>query len=208
MTATLQKPPRKRKQVFDPDFRFTVAQYQKMISKGIIAADARVELLEGKVVNKLARNPPHDVTLCLTQEELKPICAPDWVLRGQMAVVIGKFSQPEPDIAVVLGPYGRYAKQHPLAKEIGMLTDIADSTLLANRRAKIPIYAGARIPWFWIVNIPERIVEVYSDPKGGAAPEYRKRQDYKLGDKVPVILDGRTVGQVEVSRLFPDEGTR
>jgi Uma2 family endonuclease len=205
MTATLQKPRTRRAKPFDPDFRFTVAQYQQMVAEGIIEPGARVELLSGKVVNKLARNPPHDVTLSLTQEELTPFCSPKWVIRVQMAVVTGKHGQPEPDIAVVLAPHGRYAKQHPTTKDIGMLVEVGDSTLLEERRKKAPIYAGGRIPWFWIVNVAERIVEVYSDPKGGVSPEYRKRLDYNLGEKVPVVLNGKTVGHVEVNKLFPEE---
>ena len=86
-----------------------------------------------------------------------------------------------------------------------MLVEVADSSLLTDRRDKAPIYAGGRIPWFWIVNIPEQIVEVYSDPKGGASPEYRKREDYQVGDKVPVVLNGKVVGHIDVSKLFPEE---
>jgi Uma2 family endonuclease len=205
MTATLQKPSRKRTKAFDPDFRFTVAQYQQMTSDGIFPADARIELLRGKVVNKMSRNPPHDVTLCVTQEELSPICTPEWVIRTQMAVVIGKSNQPEPDIAVVLAPFKRYLRQHPQPKEIGMLVEIADSTLLEDRRDKAPIYAGGRIPWYWIVNVADKIVEVYSDPKGGASPEYRKREDYEIGEKVPVVINGKIVGHIDVGNLFPEE---
>ena len=88
--------------------------------------------------------------------------------------------------------------------EIGMLVEVADSTLLQDRRDKAPIYAGGRIPWFWIVNIQGKTVEVYSDPKGGASPEYRMRQDYTIAEEVPVVLTGKTVGHVEVSKLFPE----
>jgi len=204
MTVTLQKPPRKRTESFDPTFRFTVAQYQKMISEGIISADARVELLNGEVVHKMARNPPHDTSLSLTEEELGAALSAEWYVRVQMAVVLGKTGQPEPDIAVVLAPIKRYFKQHPVLKDIGMLAEVADSSLLQDRRDKAPIYAGGRIPWYWIVNVADRTVEVYSNPKGGALPEYRKRHDYKLGERVPVVLNGRTVGHVEVSKLFPD----
>jgi Uma2 family endonuclease len=204
MTATLQRPPRKRKTHFDPEFRFTVAQYQEMIRGGIFAPDDRVELLDGKVVNKVARNPPHDVTLGLTQKEIERICEPDWVARAQMAVVLGGKSQPEPDIAVVRAPLTSYFKQHPLAKDIEMIVEVADSSLLDDRRAKAPIYAGARIPWYWIVNVQEKIVEAYSDPKSGAAPAYRKHMDYKAGEKIPVVLDGNIVGRIEVAKLFPE----
>lgn len=205
MPVTMQRPPKNRTGDFDPDFRFTVTQYQKMVAEAIISADAHVELLNGKVVNKMARNPPHDTALSLAQEEIAAVLSAEWYIRVQMAVVLGKSNQPEPDIAVVLAPIKRYLKQHPTLKDIGMLVEVADSSLLQDRRDKIPIYAGGRIPWCWIVNIADEIVEVYSDPKGGASPEYRKRRDYHLGEKVPVVLLGRTVGQVEVKKLFSEE---
>ncbi|MBM3993173.1 MAG: Uma2 family endonuclease [Planctomycetes bacterium] len=208
MTTLLQKPPRKPKKGFDPDFRFTVVQYQKMIAQGIIAPGARIELLDGKVVNKMARNPAHDTSLTLAQHELSPLVMPEWYLRIQMAIVAGAHSQPEPDIAVVFAPASRYAKQHPGAKDVDMLVEVADSTLLDDRRDRAPIYAGGRIPWYWIVNVAEKIVEVYTDPKGGAAPEYRKRLDYGLDTKVPVILTGKTLGHIEVSKLFPAEAEK
>lgn len=205
MTTTLQRPPRKRPERFDPTFRFTVAQYQKMIAEGIISADARVELLNGKVINKMARNPPHDTSLSLTQHELELAVSAEWYIRVQMAVVLGKSSQPEPDIAVVLAPVKRCFKQHPTLKDIGMLVEVADSSLLQDRRDKAPIYAGGRVPWFWIVNVADKIVEVYSDPKGGASPEYRKHVDYEIGAKVPVVLNGKAVGHIDVAKLFPEE---
>jgi Uma2 family endonuclease len=205
MTATLQKPPRKRRADFDPDFRFTIAQYQKMIGEGIISEHARVELLNGKVVNKMARDTPHDVALFVAQELLRAICSPDWLVRCQLGVVIGKYSQPEPDLSVVKAPIERYLKQHPGPKDTGMLVEVGDSSLLLDRNEKAPIYAGARIPWFWIVNVQDKLVEVYFDPKAGAAPEYRKHQDYKMGQIVPVVLEDKTVGHVEVSKLFPKE---
>jgi Uma2 family endonuclease len=205
MTTILRKPLQRRGRGFDPDFRFTVAQYQKMVAEGIIEPGARVELLNGKVVNKMSRNPPDDTTLTLTEYELRPMCGTEWFIRVQMAVVTGKHGQPEPDIAVVRAPHKRYAKQHPTAKEVGLLVEVGDSTLLEERREKAPIYAGARIPWFWIVNVPAKIVEVYSDPKGGASPEYRDREDYGLGQKAPVVLGGKAVGQIDVRKLFPDD---
>ena len=153
----------------------------------------------------MSRNPPHDVTLSLTQEELTLFCSPTWVIRVQMAVVTGKHGQPEPDIAVVLAPDRRYAKQHPTTKDIGMLVEVGDSTLLEERRKKAPIYAGGRIPWFWIVNIPDRLVECIRSPKAAAPARYCSRRDYLVGERVPVVLNGKMIGHVEVGKLFPEE---
>lgn len=90
-------------------------------------------------------------------------------------------------------------------KDIGMLVEVADRSLLDDRREKALLYARGRIPWFWLVNIPSKTVEVYSDPKGRASPQYRKRQDYKIGNRDPVVLHGKIVGHVDVAKLFPEE---
>jgi Uma2 family endonuclease len=205
MTATLQRSPARRSDGYGPPFRFTVAQYQRMISLGIISENAQVELLDGKVVNKMSRNTPHDVTLFVTQEELRAICAPDWLVRCQLGVVIGKYSQPEADLSIVKAPITRYLKQHPSTKDIGMLVEVSDTSLSSDRTDKSPIYAGGRIPLYWIVNVQEKVVEVYSDPKGGASPAYRSRQDFAKADEVPVVLGGKVLGKFAVSRLLPED---
>jgi len=161
--------------------------------------------LDGKVVNKMARNTPRDVTLFIAHEELRAICSPDWLVRCQLGIVFGRFNQPEPDLSVVRSPIVRYLKQHPGIKDTGMLVEVADTSLDFDRDEKGPIYASGRVQRYWIVNVSEKTIEVYCDPKGGASPVYRKRLDYKLGEKVPVVLSGKTLGLVEVSKLFPEE---
>jgi Uma2 family endonuclease len=66
------------------------------------------------------------------------------------------------------------------------------------------IYAAARIPVYWIINLIDKQVEVYKDPTGpGKKPDHRKRQNFKKGESIPVILDGKRVGLLAVSQILP-----
>jgi hypothetical protein len=95
-----------------PPLQFTVAQYQRMITLGILLEGAPIELLEGWIVTKMARNPPHDTTIYRTQMALIRRLPPEWICRGQSGVTTDD-SQPEPDLAVVRGPIDRYDDHHP-----------------------------------------------------------------------------------------------
>ena len=69
---------------------------------------------------------------------------------------------------------------------------------------KGPIYAQARIPCYWIIDLVDEWIEVYTEPDSGAAtPTYRTRTDYRPGEQIPLILDGKTVAMLPVAELLP-----
>jgi len=180
--------------------RFSVEEYHRLIEAGILTEDDPVELLEGWIVQKMARNPPHDSTVDQTRELLEGILPAEWLVRVQSAITTPD-SEPEPDVAAVLGPARRYADHHPGPAEIALLVEVSDSTLQRDREEKGAIYARAGIPYYWIVNLPERQVEVYSMPT--AEGKYRDRLDFKEDGVVPVMIGGREVGRIAVRDLLP-----
>jgi Uma2 family endonuclease len=128
----------------------------------------------------------------------------EWDLRAQQPVTIAAGdSEPEPDVVIAVGPYGRYAERHPGPKDVALVVEVADSSLSEDQTTKHGIYAAARLPVYWIINLVDRRVEVYSDPRGGKNPTYRARQDYGPGDSVPVTLAGKTVGSIPVREILP-----
>ena len=186
-----------------PLHRFTVDEYHRMIQSGILTENHDVELLEGWICQKLGPNPPHDCSLGKTTRVLNRVLPPQWIVRGQSAITTAD-SEPEPDIAVVPGPDDVYSTRHPLPTEIGMLVEISDSSLSYDRDVKGPVYAGANIGYYWIINLVDRQIEVYTDPTGPAsAPQYRKRQDFRGSDVVPLILAGQQVAAIPVNDLLP-----
>jgi hypothetical protein len=82
--------------------------------------------------------------------------------------------------------------------------EVADSSLRRDRDLKKRIYARAAIPSYWIVNLADRRIEVYTAPSGpGASPDYAERADYAAEDAVPVVIEGREVGRVAVGMVLP-----
>jgi Uma2 family endonuclease len=185
-----------------PVRRFTVDEYHRMIQAGILTEDDRVELLEGWIVPKMAHNPPHDCVLTRADEAIRALLPNAWRLRVQCAITTAD-SEPEPDLAVVLGPSTRYATRHPGPPDIGLLVEVSDSTLAHDRTDKGRLYAKESIPVYWIINVIDARVEVYTDPTGpGANPGYRQRQDYGLQDDVPLLLAGQVAGTLPVTELL------
>lgn len=185
-----------------PRYRFSVEQYEKMIAAGVLTSEDRVELIEGIVVQKMTQHPPHAVAIDYTLDALRPLLPDGWRLREQKPIKLSD-SEPEPDLVVVRGPLKRYETRHPRPGDIALLIEVADTTLEGDRQDKGRMYARARITVYWIVNLNERQVEVYTEPKGGKSPAYRQRADYRLDAKVPLVIEGNEVGQVSVGDLLP-----
>jgi Uma2 family endonuclease len=186
-----------------PIRKFTVAEYHQMIQTGLLTEDDPVELLEGWIVQKMPHNPPHDGTLSVTNKRLGTRLPPGWFLRVQMAVTLPD-SEPEPDLALVRGQEEDYFAGHPGPADIALLVEVSDSTLTRDRTEKHRIYARAGIAVYWIINLVDAQVEVYTDPTGpDAAPRYRQRQDYGRNADVPLVIGGATMGQVPVRELLP-----
>jgi hypothetical protein len=112
-------------------------------------------------------------------------------------------SVPEPDFAIVRGPAKAYLKRHPRPADTGLLIEVADSSRLTDRREKGLWYAEARISEFWLINLVDGLVEVYTEPRAGKVPTYRQRHDYRKRDKVPLVLAGHEIGRLAVSDLCP-----
>lgn len=181
-----------------PIYRFTVEQYHQMIRAGLLIEDDRVELLEGWIVPRLPRGPAHDATIELSYEAIRGQIPSGWRIRILSAITLGD-SEPEPDLVVASGPAHRYLPKHPTVEEIGLIIEIAEASLVRDQRDKGRLYARAGIVCYWIVNLIDRQIEVYSNPTGpDAAPRYRQRLDYGVNDAVAVVIGGKEVGIVSV----------
>jgi Uma2 family endonuclease len=183
--------------------RISVARYQRMIESGILTPEDRVELLENYLVLKMPHNPSHDGTIDLAKAALHPRLPSGWFLRIRQTVALAD-SQPEPDITVVRGTPRSFLARHPGPADVGCLIEVADSSLLRDQRDKTRIYARAGIVCYWIMNLVDGRIEVYTQPSGPTAvPVYGALQTFQPGDAVPLVLDGTTVGTIAVADLLP-----
>jgi hypothetical protein len=185
-----------------PIHRFTVDEYHRMIQAGVLTEDNPVELLEGFIVPKMPHNPRHDSTIDNIQEIIRNKIPAGWRIRVQSAITTND-SEPEPDLVIVPGPAHRYGNRHPGAADHPMVIEVADSSLARDRIDKGRLYARAGFPIYWIINLLDSNVEVYTQPSGpDANPGYRQRKDYERGDAVPLIVEDREVATIPVDELL------
>ncbi|HZY85554.1 MAG TPA: Uma2 family endonuclease [Gemmataceae bacterium] len=183
--------------------RFSVDEYHKLIEVGILTEDDNLELLDGYLVHKMSCNPPHDATIQKAMKRLFRALPPDWDLRIQSAITLNG-SEPEPDLAVVRGDENHYLTRHPGPADIGLVVEVAEATLAGDRADKGRIYAQAAIPCYWIINLVDWQIEVYTGPSGPTAtPAYAQRRDLQIGADVALTLDGIVAASIPLRELLP-----
>jgi hypothetical protein len=205
--ARVTKPPRKAAPLPPaippfPVYRFTVDDYHKMIAEGLISENDRVELIHGWIVAKMGINPPHNTAVNRLMKAFFAITGPGGVVRIQQPITTPD-SEPEPDVVLATGTDANYEKRNPKPTECIVVVEVAESSLREDQTTKLELYAGAKVAVYWVVNLVDRRVEVYTQPKGGKNPTYKARTDYGPGDAVPVAVAGKKVGTVAVRELLP-----
>lgn len=183
--------------------RLSIEQYHAIIQAGILTDDDSVELLEGWLVFKMPKNPPHRVTTRLVRTALENILPRGWYVDSQEPITLSN-SEPEPDIVVVRGDTRQYLDRHPGAEDIALIIEVSDTTLQRDRTVKKRIYARAGIAIYWIVNLVEEQVEMYSQPLVEVEqPDYSQRLDFGRSAVIPIIIEGREIGAIAVDALLP-----
>ena len=186
--------------------RFSIDEYHRLIQLGVLHEDDRCELFHGVITSQIPPNPPHAKTLRQLLRRLPPLLPePDYIVSVQDPIAILSLpgTEPQPDMTVCIGPERIYERRFPSGKDILLIIEISDTSLFDDRTSKYTLYAAAKIPQYWIVNLPERQVEVYSRPRGGKTPKFLSRTDYPAGTNLPVILGRKTLGTIAVSEILP-----
>ena len=184
-----------------PLHRITVDEYERIIASGALEDPGQVELIDGYMVDKMAKNPEHSYSTKETLKALDGRLPAGWSARKEQPVRIPEFDEPEPDIAIVRGPDDDYRHRIPTADDVALLVEISDTTLGQDRGRKRTAYARAGIPIYWIVNLIARQVEVYTQPV--KAGRYRSRKVYKPGQQVPVVIAGQPLPPIAVDDILP-----
>jgi Uma2 family endonuclease len=174
-----------------------------MIDAGIVQEGERVELIEGELLDLPVQGPLHATAIGLGRDILARAFGDGFCVRVQLPLALGDYSEPEPDLAVVLGSPRDYAAEHPASA--ALVVEIADTTLPYDCRQKASLYARSGIVEYWIVNLRERVLEVCRDPAPDAAAEfghdYQSRTTVTAGGQVaPLAAPERPV---PVADLLP-----
>jgi Uma2 family endonuclease len=164
-----------------------------------ILDDDRIELIDGYLLKKMGKKPPHVWAVHTTEELLRALLPPGWCIRREGPVRIPDFDEPEPDLALAEGTRAFYRTRHPEPSEIALLIEVAEAALARDRGEKRVAYARGTIPVYWIVNLIDRQAEVYPNPRSG---KYRSRRTYKPGHDVPVVVEGVEVGRIAAAGIL------
>jgi Uma2 family endonuclease len=183
--------------------RWTRAEYDCLIDKGVFQPDERLELLAGQLVVREPQGDPHTFAIELANEALRTAFGPEWRVRVQLPVALDDESEPEPDVSVAPGPLREGSEAKP--SRLVLVVEIAQSSLAFDRTYKGSLYARARVPEFWIVNIVDRVLEVYRDPKPDASASYgwayRSVQSLDVGEHASPLA--APTARVPVADLLP-----
>ncbi|MCC6510013.1 MAG: Uma2 family endonuclease [Pirellulaceae bacterium] len=143
---------------------FTAQQYHEMIEHGIFKEDEPIELIRGEIIRKLPIGNPHAATVNRLNRLLSKQLADDVILSIQNPIWLGD-SEPEPDVAILHFREDLYSSRRPMAEDVLLLVEVADSSLAYDREIKGDVYAQAGISEYWIVNLNQATIEVYLDPQ-------------------------------------------
>ncbi len=148
-------------------------EYEQLVSAGIFQPHERLELVEGEILQMSPQGSAHATAITLIDNALREVFGSNYTIRVQMPLAVSLDSEPEPDIAVVVGSPRDYRDTHPTTAEL--VVEVADTTLAYDRERKAALYARAGIQEYWILNVIDRQLEIYRQPMANqpSPPSYK-----------------------------------
>jgi Uma2 family endonuclease len=198
--------PQARKSSTDPSwipsslYRVTLEQYEAMVDSGIFTGRDKVHLINGYLVAKMTQNTPHATADDLCGDRLDDVIPLGWYVRVAKPIRLPtEASEPEPDRCVVRGGIRDYSTRHPGPADIALVVEVADSSL-GDDRNMAQIYGQAGVPIYWIINLVDRQVEVYTNPSPSG---YQSLEVLVPPHVLNVVIDGTEVGEIAVADILP-----
>ena len=172
--------------------RWKREEYDRLVDLGVFA-DEPLELIGGQLIVAEPLGEYHSSAVNATEYAVRAVLPPGWIVRCQLPVSLDDESSPQPDVAVVPGRPADYRYAHPIRPALAI--EVSDSSLAFDRQQKGSVFARARLQDYWIVNLVDRVVEVYRDPVEDASAAFGWRY------RSVVVL---TPGDAAVPLAFPD----
>jgi Uma2 family endonuclease len=182
--------------------RWQSVEYQRLVDVGVFEGEP-LELIGGQLIVAEPQGSPHATAVGMAQDALGAAIPAGWIVRIQAPLALDDESAPEPDVAVVRGSRADYRHAHPARP--ALIIEVAESSLAFDRVQKGSLYARAGIADYWIVNLEDRVVEVYHDPGADlTAPfgwRYTSVDRLRPGDSVRPL--GVPAAPLAVAALLP-----
>lgn len=183
--------------------RFTLAEYHKLTELGFFREDDHIELINGEIIEMVAKGKAHETCLRNLLRELPKLVGDRATLQSQAPITLPPKSEPEPDFAIIKNRDDNYLSSHPEAADVLLVIEVADSCLDYDKDVKIPLYAQAGIADYWIFNLFDNHLEYHNTPY----QNHQGKQGYLnkrivLSNQI-ISLPGFSDLLLDLSRIFP-----
>jgi len=160
-------------------------EYLRMGEAGVFAPEARLELIEGEIIEMAPIGSPHAGMVNTLVWFFSRAVGDLAVISVQNPLIVGDRSVLQPDLALLKPRADRYSKSHPTAADALLVVEVAETTLSFDLGTKIPLYARSGVPEAWVVDLQERVLRVFRDP---SASGYRTSFTAAGDGSVSVLL--------------------
>jgi Uma2 family endonuclease len=176
--------------------RFSVKEYYRMAETGVLRPDARVELLNGEIIDMSPIGPFHGGVTNYLNQFFAAAARRRWITSVQNPVRLDDHSEPQPDLMLLKPVPDFYRKRHPQPDDVFLLIEVSDSTLETDQAEKLPAYGRAGVAEVWIVNLNDATIEVYREPHFTG---YGSKTSLRAGDKIsPLAFPDAAVDVAEL----------
>lgn len=198
--ATLEAP------AADAPYDLSVELYCRMVESGLIPRDRRIYLRGGRLYEKMAKTSAHaSVGAAVTRAIVRRL-PDDWSLWPESTIVLDPTSAPLPDFAVIRSAdlLGRAAPdRHPGPGDVGLVIEIAVTSLREDLTTALEQYARAGIPAYWVIDVAGRRILAHGEPRvAESRGEYARVETHRAGAALPLVLDGREVARIPFDEML------
>lgn len=183
--------------------KFTIDEYHKLLDLGFFSENDRIELIRGEIIEMAPKRTPHSVCNSLLWKQLYELIGKQAEIRVQEPITLAYNSEPEPDVVIAKQKSDNYLSAHPTVKDLILAIEISDSTLKYDKEIKLSLYAEAGINNYWIVNLVDRCLEVYSNPFSNNQENFNYRNKSIILSDEKVDIPEFLEVTLELTSIFP-----
>jgi len=159
--------------------RITVEEYYRMAEVGLLAPDARVELIEGEIIDMAPQGVAHATVIRRLTKILLLAAADRFIVSAQLPLRLDAYSELEPDFTLLKWRQDEYATAHPMPQDTLLAIEVGQSSLRYDRNTKLPLYARHGIPEVWIIDVAKPLLYAFDSPQtpdpSGARAQYQRQ---------------------------------
>ena len=179
--------------------RLTVDDYYRMAEEGLLAPAARVELIDGEILDLPPVSSPHGETTAWLHRQFITDVADRAIVVSQSNMILGRYSAPQPDVMLLRPRADFYRRAIPAVSDLLLVVEVSDSTLPYDRKIKAPLYARHGVPEMWIVNLRHRELICMRQPR---LNDYAEIETIKAPGLIPIAALGEI--RIDLAGLFDD----